>query len=359
MTLPVRLRLEPALVRRSALDAAVRIAIGAVIALVLGGVVLVASGHDVAGAYQALFRGAFGTERAWGATLNKAVPIGLSAIGIALAARAGLWNIGAEGQFYMGAFAATGIGLALPVEVPAVVAIPAVITGGIVAGALWAAIAGAAKAFLAVNEIIGTLLLNYVAILWVNYLVFGPWADPATFSFPFSEPLPDGALLPDLAANIHTGVLFLIAAIGLFWAVDRGTRWGYELRVRGDAPGAAIYGGIRDWRVVVSALAAAGALAGLAGVIEVSAVTSRLQEGLSPGYGFIGILVAWIAANRPIPILIASILYAGFLNGAFSLQVSGTPAAIGTVLQSLLLLCVLGLQSLSGYRLRVLRRAPG
>jgi general nucleoside transport system permease protein len=357
MRLPVRVRLEPVLGQRSAIDATVRLVAGCSLALVLGGLVLVLSGHSIGGAYQALFRGAFGSERAWATTLNKAVPIGLCAIGIAVAARAGLWNIGAEGQLYMGAFAATGVGLALPETVPAALAIPAVLLAGFVAGALWAAIAGIAKAFLAVNEIISTLLLNYVAILWVNYLVFGPWADPATFSFPFSKPLPEGALLPDVTAGIHFGVVFLTAAVVTLWVVDRGTRWGYELRVRGDAPGAASYGGINDARIIVGALAVGGALAGLAGAIEVSAVTSRLQEGLSPGYGFIGILVAWIAGTRPVPILVASVLYAGFLNGAFSLQVSGIPASIGTVLQSLLLLCVLALQALSAYRVRVLRGA--
>jgi general nucleoside transport system permease protein len=357
MRLPVRIRLEPALEQRSPIDATVRLVAGCALAFVLGGLVLILSGHSIGDAYEALFRGAFGTERAWATTLNKAVPIGLCAIGIAVAARAGLWNIGAEGQLYMGAFAATGVGLALPESIPALIAIPAVMLAGIVAGAIWAAIAGAAKAFLAVNEIIGTLLLNYVAILWVNYLVFGPWADPATFSFPFSRPLPEGALLSDISAGIHFGVVFLTAAVAMLWVVDRGTRWGYELRVRGDAPGAAAYGGISDARVVVGALAVGGALAGLAGAIEVSAVTSRLQEGLSPGYGFIGILVAWIAGSRPVPILVASVLYAGFLNGAFSLQVSGIPASIGTVLQSLLLLCVLALQALSVYRIRVLRGA--
>jgi general nucleoside transport system permease protein len=351
----VRLRLEPSLEQRSPVDAAGRLIAGCAVAFALGGLVLILAGHSVGGAYEALFRGAFGTERAWATTLNKAVPIGLCAVGIAVAARAGLWNIGAEGQLYMGAFAATGVGLTLPDSVPAILALPAVLLAGVAAGALWAAIAGAARAFLAVNEIIGTLLLNYVAILWVNYLVFGPWADPATFSFPFSEPLPPGALLPDLTADIHFGVVFLIAAMTMLWVIDRGTRWGYELRVHGDAPRAATYGGISDPRVIISALAVGGALSGLAGAVEVAAVTTRLQEGLSPGYGFIGILVAWIAGNRPVPILVASILYAGFLNGAFSLQVSGIPAAIGTVLQSLLLLCVLALQALSAYRLRVLR----
>jgi ABC-type uncharacterized transport system permease subunit len=355
LRLPLRLRLEPLLTERSRVDLGIRFALGIVAAFFIGGLVLVISGHDMGQAYSALFRGAFGSARAWASTCNKAVPIGLSAIGIALAARAGLWNIGAEGQLYMGAVAATGVGFLLSQDAPAALALGAVLVAGFGAGALWATVAAAARAYLAVNEIIGTLLLNYVAILWTNYLVFGPWADPATVSFPFSEPLPDPALMPKLPNGIHTGVFFLAAAALWLWIVDRGSRWGYELRVEGDSPMAARYGGISERGSILASLSVAGGLAGLSGAIEVSAVTSRLQEGLSPGYGFIAILVAWIGATRAAPILVASIVYAGFLNGAFSLQVSGVPAAIGTVLQSALLLCVLAGQALGAYKLRIVR----
>jgi ABC-type uncharacterized transport system permease subunit len=340
---------------RPALELALRFTIGIAAAFALGALVLVLSRYAVEDAFRALLRGGFGSPRAWAATLNKAVPIGLCALGIALADRAGLWNIGAEGQLYMGAFAATGTGFLLPEATPSLVAIVLVLAAGILGGTLWALVAAAGRAYFGVNEIIGTLLLNYVAILWVNYLVYGPWADPATVSFPFSRPLPDAALLPTLPNGIHLGVVVLVAGAALLWLVDHGLRWGYEMRVRGDAPMAARYAGIRDKVLILAALGTAGAMAGVAGAIEISGVTTRLQEGLSPGYGFIGILVAWIGFTRPIPILAASIVYAGFLNGAFSLQVSGVPAAIATVLQSALLLSVLAMQSLAGYRVRVLR----
>lgn len=334
---------------------ALRLAVGIATALGLAALALAASGHSPGTTFEALIRGAFGSPRAWAATLNKAVPVGLAAVGIALAGRAGLWNIGAEGQIYMGAFAATGVGFLIGEQTPAAMAVAAVLVAGAISGLFWGLIPAAAKAFLGVNEIISTLLLNYIAILWVNYLVFGPWADPATISFPFSEPLPSPALLPDLTGELHLGLIFLLAAVVFLWAVDRGTRWGYEMRVFGDADRAARFGGISKTWVILSAFAAAGALAGLAGGIEVAGVTSRLQENISPGYGFVAVLVAWIAGTRPVPILIASVIYAGLLNGAFSLQVSGIPASIATIVQAALLLAVLATQSLNRYRLRILR----
>lgn len=351
----VRLRLEPVLERRPAFPSAVRLAVAIAVALGLASLALVVSGHSPGTTFEAMIRGAFGSPRAWSATLNKAVPIGLSAVGIAIAARAGLWNIGAEGQIYMGAFAATGIGLLLSEGTPAAVAVVAVLSAGAISGLLWGLVPAAAKAILGVNEIISTLLLNYVAILWVNYLVFGPWADPATISFPFSEPLPSAALLPDLVGEVHMGFFLLVLAVAVLWLIDRGTRWGYEIRVYGDAPQAARFGGVSKTWVILSVFAAAGSLAGLAGSIEVAGVTSRLQENISPGYGFIAILVAWIARTRPLAILVASIVYAALLNGAFSLQVSGIPAAIATIVQATVLLAVLAAQSLNRYRLRILR----
>ena len=136
-------------------------------------------------------------------------------------------------------------------------------------------------------------------------------------------------------------------------AVDRGLRWGYDLRVSGNAPRAAIYGGIAPVATIITGLVTAGALAGLAGAIEVSASTGRLQAGLSPGYGFMAILVAWLGGGRPLAIGIVALLYAGLLNGGFSLQVSGIPPAIGTILQAMLLLGVLVMVGLGRYRIRL------
>jgi ABC-type uncharacterized transport system permease subunit len=349
------MRLEPRLSDPSAAEWAARTALGLVLALLLAALVIALAGYDAPTALSALWRGAFGSLRAAAATINKAVPIGLCAMGIALAYRARLWNIGAEGQLYFGAFAATGVGLALPETAPALLAVGAVLLAGMIAGGAWAALAALPRAYLGMNEILSTLMLTYVAILWVDYLVVGPWADPLTFSFPYSEPIPDAARLGHLVGAVHGGVILLAAAALLLLAVDRGLRWGYELRVAGDAPRAAIYGGISPVRTILSGLMVAGALAGLAGAIEVSASTGRLQAGLSPGYGFMAILVAWLAAGNPIGIVLASILYAGLQNGGFALQVVGIPPAITVVLQAVLLLAVLAVVGLGRYRVRLFR----
>lgn len=350
-----RLRLEPRLAAPGRLEAALRLLVGLALALLLGMALLTATGHDPFTAYGALLRGALGSARAVSATLNKAVPIGLCAIGIAAAYRAGLWNIGAEGQLYFGAFAATGAALFLPDATPDVLVLPMVLLAGLAAGGAWAALAAAPRAWLGMNEILSTLMLNYVAILWVNYLVNGPWADPVAFSFPYSERLPAEARIGKMIGGVHWGVAVLVVAAAALWAIDRGLRWGYELRVTGAAPRAARYGGITPATVIVTSLVLAGALAGLAGAIEVAASTGRLQAGLSPGYGFMAILVAWLAGGNPFGIIAASILYAGLLNGGFSLQVSGIPPAIATCLQATLLIAVLAVLGLARYRIRVVR----
>jgi general nucleoside transport system permease protein len=349
-----RVRLEPRLDESSLGEIAVRLAMAAGLAVVLASALVLLTRHDPVVAFAALGRGAFGSIRALSATINKAVPIGLCAVGIAIAYRARLWNIGAEGQLYFGALAAAGVGLAVPPGMSPFLAVPAVLIAGVAAGGLWATLAAIPRAWFGVSEILSTLMLNYVAILAVEYLVLGPWSDPATFSFPYSPPIATSAQIGHIYNSLHGGALLLLALILLLAVIDRGLRWGYELRVFGDAPRAAHYAGIAAPAIVISALAAAGACAGLAGAIEVSASTTRLQAGLSPGYGFIAILVCWLADGRPFLILICSILYAGLLNGGFALQVSGIPPAISNILQAMLLLCVLAVVGLGRYRVRFL-----
>ena len=351
-----RIRLERRLGPRSRTRQGGQVVIGIVIAVALGALLLTITDHAPVQAYRAMWRGGFGSARAWQVTLEKATPIALCALGIALARRAGLWNIGAEGQLLLGAFAATGIGLALPANWPGVVVLPMLGLAAAAAGAVWAALAGIGRAVLGVNEIVSTLLLVYVAEIWVRYLVFGPWADPTTFSFPYSRPLPPNYRLQSLWGSMHAGPIVVVAAALAVGLVVARTRWGFEGRVTGDSQRAALYGGMPVRTVLITTMAASGALAGLAGMIEVSGVSGRLQEGLSPGYGFIGILVAWLAVLRPAAIVVASIAYAGLLNGGFSLQVSGIPAAIGGVLQAFILLAVIATQSLGRYRLRLVPR---
>ena len=345
-------RLEPRMTPIQPAEQALRFLVGIVLALLLGAVIMAAAGHDPLVGYAALYRGAFGSLRALQASLNKAVPIALCALGIALAYRARLWNIGAEGQLYFGAFAAAGIGLSLPEGTPGFIAVPLVIAGGMTAGAVWALTAAVPRAFLGMSEILSTLMLTYIAILWVSYLVDGPWADPNAFSFPYSRPLIDEARIGRLIGNVHGGALAVLAGAFFLWLLDHGLRVGYEFRVTGDAPHAARYGGIPSRAALIMALTLGGMLAGLAGAIEVAASTGRLQTGLSPGYGFMGILVAWLAGGRPLPIILIAVFYAGLLNGGFALQVSGIPPAIGTILQAMLLLAALAILNLGHYRLR-------
>lgn len=350
-----RLRLEPRLNPPNHFETALRVAVGVVLAIVVGAVIVGLSGHDALNAYSALLRGGFGSLSAVGGTLNKAVPIGLCAIGIALAARAQLVNIGAEGQFFFGAFAATSVGLALPETTSAWLALPAVLLAGIAGGLVWALLAAIPKAFSGVSEILSTLMLNYIAMLWVGYLVRGPWADPQAYSFPYSPPIVDGAQIGPFYGELNGGIFVLIAAAVALCVIDRGTRWGYELRVSGDAPLAARYGGIASTGIIISALCFSGAMAGLAGALELASTTGRMQLGLSPGYGFMGILVAWLARGKALPILIVSVLYASLLNGGFSLQVSRIPASISTILQALILLLVVASVTLGRYRLRLIK----
>jgi simple sugar transport system permease protein len=348
-----RLRLEPRLEEIGAGEWVLRTALGIILALAFGALLLWSFGHDPVAAYSALFRGAFGSARATSATINKSVPIALCAYGIALAYRARLWNIGAEGQLYMGACAATGVGLSLPPETPALFAMPLYFLAALAGGATWAAIAAVPRALIGMNEILSTLMLTYVAILFTDYLVLGPWIDPTAFSFPFSPPVIPGVQLGRIWGIVHWGIVFSFAGALILFAVDRGLPSGYELRVLGDAPRAALYGGIPARPLLVVALIAAGAFAGLAGAIEVSASTTRLQTGLSPGYGFMAVLVTWLANARPLGILVASLLYAGLLNGGFALQVSKIPPAVGTILQAAILISVLAVVGLANYRLRV------
>lgn len=352
----MRVRLEPRLTDPSLAAYALRVAVGIGLALGLSAVLLALSGYPPASVLDALVRGAFGSWPAVQSTLSKAVPIGLCAVGIALASRASLTNIGAEGQFFFGAFAATGIGLCLPEGTSHPVAV--MLGAGVLGGAAWAAVAAFPRALLGMSEILTTLMLNYICLLWINFLVRGPWADPLTFSFPYSPPILDAGQLGPVYGAIQGGFPFLLAAVALLAVIDSGTRWGYELRVAGDAPEAARYGGINAAWIVISGLCASGALAGLAGAIEISATTGRLQTGLSPGYGFMGVLVAWLAGGRPVPILLVSILYAGLLNGGFSLQIAHIPGAISTILQATILVCILGAGSLARYRIRLVRSAP-
>lgn len=311
-----------------------------VIALIVGAVFLHATGHDVSHAYREMLVGALGSSFAIEQTVIKAIPLMLTGLGVALAFTMGLWNIGAEGQLVLGALAASWLALTMP-SLPGPIMLPGLVLLGLAGGALWALIPAALRVFAGMNEIISTLMLNYVALLWVDYMVFGSWADPTAFSFPYSRPFPDSARFPTLVGDVHLGLVFaLVAAVALALLLHQ-TRWGYEIRTIGASVPAARYAGMSVRRNVLLVMAASGALAGLAGVGEVSGVIHRIQQGLSPGYGFAGIIIAWVARLNPWAIVLVAVLFAALLNGGFVIQTTGVPAAIAYMIQALILFFVL------------------
>jgi general nucleoside transport system permease protein len=334
-----------------------------VVALVIGALILWFVGGDPIRAYLHILSAAFGSVGVISDTLVKAAPLILTGLACSIAFRMRLWNIGAEGQFLLGAWGASAIVLApvLPAGTPAIVVIPAMMLAGAAAGAAWGLIPGVLKARLAVNEIITTLMLNYIALAWVQFWVFGPWSESG---FQQSVQFPHEAWLPRLTdfadavpalggLTIHFGFLFALAATAIVWLVVSRTRWGYELRLIGDNPRAARYAGIDIGRRIIVVFAVSGALAGLAGMSEVAGVVHRLQDHISPGYGFTAIIIAYLARFGPWRVVVASILFGALILAGREIQPSGVPAMI----QGIILFCLIGSDVLVRYRVRFTRTA--
>lgn len=330
-------------------------------ALLLGALLLLASGQNPLLVYNAMFQGAFGSANGLAETLVKAIPLMLTGLGVSVAFRMLLWNIGAEGQLYMGAIFTTGLALYVMPSAPAILLIPAMIVAGFVGGGLWALIPAALRAYLKVNEIITSLMLNYIAILFSEWLVHGPWKDPKGFGFPGTPPLPDAAALPRIGTTrVHLGLLFgLLAAVAVYIILRR-TWWGYEIRVIGENERAARYAGISINRNILLVMALSGGLAGIAGMSEITGIAHQLQRSFSPGYGYTAIIVAWLARLNPWLVVLVSVLFAGLLVGGDQLQISmGLPAAIAPMLQGTILFFLLGGEILTHYRFkRALHPAP-
>jgi len=313
-------------------------------ALALGALFLLALGADPARALAALLRGAFGDVLALENTLVRAGPLVLTGLAVALAFRAGVWNIGAEGQLCVGALAATALATRVAPGAPALVLIPLSLTAGMASGALWAGVAALLKVRRGVSEVLGTLILNFIAVLAVAWAVHGPLQEIAA-TYPQSDLLPRGAELPLLPGSrrLHAGLLLALLLPGALWMLLFRTAAGLRLRAVGLAPEAARYAGISPARQTVLALGLSGALAGLAGALEVSGVTHRLFENLSPGYGFTAIAVALLARLHPLGVLPAGLFFAVLASGAGAMQRSAdVPSVAVHVIEGLVILLSVG-----------------
>jgi general nucleoside transport system permease protein len=353
--------------------------IGVLLSLFVGGFVLKAAGaNNPIATYEEIFKEGFGTFADWQAgihalvtntdcpkgllcfgplsdTLVKASPILLTTLACIIAFRMKLWNIGADGQMFMGAWAATGIALfVLPRDTNRGVMLTAMALAGIVAGVIYGGIPGFLKAKLNINEIITTLMLNYVAYKWLEYfLVVGPWSIgdfESTGRFPVPATWPRLTELADkypvtAGLTAHPGIFVgIAAALLLAWILFR-SRWGYEIRVIGNNPNAARYAGISLARNIILVMCLSGGLAGLAGMNEVAALR-ELTGRFSRGYGFTGVIVAWLARLNPIGAILVSILFGGLLVGTKLIQ----PQGIASMLQGIILFVVVGTELIFHYR---------
>lgn len=304
-------------------------------AFLFGALIFMAAGISPSVTYQAVVLGAFGSTFNLSETFVRMTPLLLTGLSVAWAFRARFFNIGAEGQLILGGIAASGVALLLPERLPNMPAVPLLglmTLAGVIAGGLWASIPAFLKAYFKVNEVIVTLMLNYIAILLLKYLYDGPWKDPFGWGFPGSALFPENAWLPQLfGTRMHITLFFGLIAAGLLFWVLRNTKWGYEIKVIGYGDRASRYAGINIKRNILFAIMLSGALAGLAGVGEVAGLHHRLFEGLIAGYGFTATTIAWLARLNPIGVIPVSLLMAALFVGGDQLKLTmGLP--VGTVL---------------------------
>lgn len=324
-----------------------------VVSLILTGVLLLIFETNPFLTFAAMFEGAFGSWMNFTETLVKAIPLMFTGLGVTIAFRLRFWNIGAEGQLTVGGVAAAWVALFWSPFLPAVILLPMVFIVGALAGALWAGIPAVLKTSLHVDETLVTLMLNYVAILFAEGLYYGAWRDPQGYGFPGTKLFPEAAWLPRFSGRAHHG-LFIAVVLGLLlWVVLNRSKWGFELNMIGKNQRAARCMGVNVKKNIVIALLLSGALAGLGGVCEVTAISHRLQQGLSIGYGYTAIIVAWLSQLNPIAGLFVAVLMAGLLVGGDQVQMMmGLPAAMGLVLQGMILFPMLAGSLFTEYRIR-------
>lgn len=313
------------------------------LALLVFGLTLLLFGKNPIRAYADIFANTLGSSYGFSEVLVKVIPLVLCALAVLLPGRIGLVNVGGEGQLYLGAWLATWGALTFGAW-PRAIALPLVILLGFVGGGLWALIPAILRARGWLNEVISTLLLNYVAILFVNYFIFGPWRDPGSANFPQTIRFAENVHFPMFGATrVHFGLVLALVAAGLLYVVIRYTRWGYEMRAIGGNPGAARRHGFAINRYILLTMFIAGGLAGLAGVGEVMAIQGRLRPDFSPSYGYMGFLISWLAAHNPASVVVMAFLIAMIALGGDTLQITqNMPFATVNILMALILFIVLG-----------------
>ncbi|MPQ33333.1 ABC transporter permease [Clostridium estertheticum] len=300
--------------------------------------------------YAAIVQGSFGSTYSIQQTFIKSIPLIISSLGIAIAFRMQFWNIGGEGQILMGAFAATYFALKFP-NMPKFQLLLIMFCAGILGGGLWALIAALLKGKWNTNETIVTLMLNYIAIKFITYLQYGPWRDKNAMGFPKIPSFAANATLPDVF-GINMGWIIAIILTILVYIFIKYTKKGYEISVLGESEKTAIYAGIKIRKTMFIAIFLSGALCGIAGVIQVSAVSRTLSADVAGGVGFTAIIIAWLSSLSAPIIVIVSILFAALVQGASFIQTAfGIPEAAAQLIQAIILFFVLGSEFFTKYKI--------
>jgi general nucleoside transport system permease protein len=341
-----RLHVEP---RRSAL---VRLA-GLIVALVLAGIFLQVTGRPAFTLAREVMEATFGQRRGLEETALIATPILLDAIAVAIPLRMRLWNIGVEGQFLMGAWAAAGVGIFLDAPAPLLLFVMAL--AGIAGGMAWMLVPAIARAYWGVNEIITTLLLNFVALSWVEWFSIDIWRDKAAAVIQATPPI--GARLPLLLESntLHIGFLIPLAMAAFFWWVFRSTRWGYEIDMIGGNPRAGEFAGINVKRRVLMVMLLSGGIGGLSGMIHLAGATGRLQGTISQSYGLSGFIVAALAGASFLGLVAGGLFIALLLHSGIVLQGVGLSVYIVLAIYGLVLVGIAWGEMAARYRLRISR----
>lgn len=313
-------------------------------ALLFCGVMMAFMGHNPIEAYGKLFTGGFGNFRNLSESVMLSIPLMFCSLGVSISFKMNLNNIGAEGQYMMGAFGATYVALYCP-WIPSGLVIPAMFLAGFLCAGIWAMIAVAPKALWGVNETIITLMFNYIALLWCDYLLYGSWRDtsPENTGLPYSDRFPGRAMLANLGSTRVSWALFvaIIAAVVIYFFFSKTTR-GYQIRVIGANRKASEYAGMNIMKNIFLVMLFSGGLAGLAGVSQVAGVVGRFQPSMAGGDGYTAITIAYLCKFNPFIVLVVSVLFGGLTQGGFSLQLMGIPVQIVTTIQGLILFFVLG-----------------
>jgi len=312
-----------------------------ILALFVFSIVFILMNKNPLDIYLSMLKGAFGSSYSIRETIKLAIPLCIAALGVAIAFKMHFWNIGAEGQILMGAFAASMFALKFP-QMPRPALLLLMMVAGVVGGSLWALIPAVFKAKWGTNETIVTLMMNYVAIKWIVYLQHGPLKDPNAKGFAKIANFTDNAILPEIF-KVHIGWIFALLLVIFIFIFMNYTKTGYEIAVLGESEKTALYSGVNIKKTIIISILLSGGLCGLVGMVQASGISNTLVESVSGGVGYTAIIVAWLGYLSAPVILVVSVLFAALQQGGSFIQTSyGIPGATALILQSMILFFVLG-----------------